>query len=120
LEIFFGRLSFTVINLICLEADLPLWSFISRDHLLNRLDDQSNFNIMLVDFLPEFLEQISEVFVGSEDFSQFDERAHDQNVDFDGALTFQDGGEHGNPLLGKSMGKIFGMLAFLYDSKLES
>ena len=73
---------------------------------------------VLVVFLFELFDFLGEELVGLHQGAELDEGAHDGDVDLDGALGTEDGGEHGDTLFGEGVGEVFTVLAALQDHRL--
>ena len=79
--------------------------------LADGVEDESETFIVLGEFLLEGFEFSAEVFVGGEELAKADEGADDFDADADGGGAAEDGGEHGDALLGEGVGAVLGMFA---------
>ena len=54
----------------------------------------------------DLLDACGEIFMRSEDFSKFDERANNQDAHLDGPATFKYSGKHCHPMFGECVWQV--------------
>ena len=86
-----------------MKADLPLGRIGRSDQLFDRGKDGSEFFVV---FLLQTLDLAGKISIAVHEPAKVNERPHDRDVHFDGALTPKDAGEHGDTLFGKSVWAI--------------
>ena len=98
-----------------MEAELFGGLVVCDDELLDGVEDDLE---VLVVFLFELFDFLGEKLVGLHQGAELDEGAHYGDVDLDGALGTEDGGEHGDALFGEGVGEVFDILTALLDHRL--
>lgn len=88
------------------ESNGTLWWCGWSDQLVEGVEDLLQLLVVLTHPLFDLLQSFLERGVRAGDAPQLNEGAHDLDVDGDGRLTPQDGGEHGDSLLGEDVGGI--------------
>ena len=71
----------------------------------DRVEHYRKLLVMLGKLAFQRLKFRCQLLVGGQEFSQLGKRAHDLDIDLDGALVVQHAGKHGHSLLGENIGQ---------------
>ena len=83
------------------------WCGVFRDELFDGVEDGGEILIVLGVFALQVLDFLGKELVGIHQAAELDEGAHNGDVHIHGAGRAQDGGKHGDALLGECVGAVF-------------